>query len=108
MRRWRSTLRASKDEALLALELQNSRRQPRRVEAFYVQMQLAWLYLLHAKSAGTASTSSVGEMAALSASTVSRRCVRTLRRHGGDRRSCPDFVEPLAANRTVGRPVAVR
>ena len=49
MRAWRSTLRASKDEALLAVELYNSRRQPRRLEAFYVHMHLAWLYLLHAK-----------------------------------------------------------
>lgn len=49
MRAWRSTLRASKDEALLGVELYNSPRQPRRLEAFYVHMHLAWLYLLHAK-----------------------------------------------------------
>lgn len=49
MRAWRSALRASKDEALLAVELYNSRSQPRRLEAFYVHMHLAWLYLLHAK-----------------------------------------------------------
>lgn len=49
MNAWQSMLRASKDEALLAVELYNSRRQPRRLEPFYVHMQLAWLYLLHAK-----------------------------------------------------------
>lgn len=49
MRAWQSTLRASKEEALLAVELYNSRRQQRRLEAFYIHMHLAWLYLLHAK-----------------------------------------------------------
>lgn len=47
--KWRSMLRASQDEALLAVELYNGLRQARRLEAFYVHMHLAWLYALHAK-----------------------------------------------------------
>lgn len=46
---WRSTLEAAKDEARLAVELYNQPREPRRLEAFYIHMHLAWLYLLHAR-----------------------------------------------------------
>jgi hypothetical protein len=46
---WRSLLRAAKDEALLAVQAYNAPGQPRRLEAFYVHMHLAWHYLLHAK-----------------------------------------------------------
>ena len=40
---------ASKDEALLAVDLYNQSKRPRRLEAFFVHMHLAWLYLLHAR-----------------------------------------------------------
>jgi hypothetical protein len=40
---------ASKEEALLAVDLYNQPKQPRRLEAFFVHMHLAWLYLLHAR-----------------------------------------------------------
>jgi hypothetical protein len=36
-------------EALLAVDLYNQPRQPRRLEAFFVHMHMAWLYLLHAE-----------------------------------------------------------
>jgi hypothetical protein len=37
------------EEALLAVDLYNQPRQPRRLEGFFVHMHLAWLYLLHAE-----------------------------------------------------------
>jgi hypothetical protein len=40
---------ASKEEALLAVDLYNQPKQPRRLEAYFVHMHLAWLYLLHAR-----------------------------------------------------------
>lgn len=40
---------ASKGEALLAVELYNEPKQARRLEAFFVHMHLAWLYLLHGR-----------------------------------------------------------
>lgn len=45
---WRRILDASKAEVLVAVDLYNRPRQDRRVEAFFVHMHLAWLYLLHA------------------------------------------------------------
>lgn len=46
---WWYELRASKHEALLALDLYNRSTGERRLEAFAVHMQIAWLYLLHAR-----------------------------------------------------------
>lgn len=46
---WRVVLDGSRHEALLAVDLYNQPRQQRRLEAFFVHMHLAWLYLLHAK-----------------------------------------------------------
>lgn len=40
---------ASAEEALLAVDLYNQPRQPRRLEAFLVHMHIAWLYLLQAE-----------------------------------------------------------
>jgi hypothetical protein len=37
------------DEALLAVDLYNQPRRPRRLEGFLVHMHLAWVYLLHAQ-----------------------------------------------------------
>lgn len=37
------------EEALLAVDFYNQPRQARRLEAFFVHMHLAWLYLLHAE-----------------------------------------------------------
>ncbi len=37
------------DEALLAVDLYNQPKQPRRLEGFLVHMHIAWLYLLHAQ-----------------------------------------------------------
>ena len=37
------------EEALLAVDLYNQPRQPRRLEGFLVHMHIAWLYLLHAE-----------------------------------------------------------
>lgn len=42
-------LDAAKHEASLAVELYNSARQPRSLEAFFVHMHLAWQFLLHAE-----------------------------------------------------------
>lgn len=42
-------LDASKEEALLAVDLYNQPKQSRRLEAYFVHMHLAWLYLLHAR-----------------------------------------------------------
>lgn len=47
--RWRTMLDGSREEALLAVDLYNQPRQPRRLEAYFVHMHLAWLYLLHAR-----------------------------------------------------------
>lgn len=41
-------LEGARDEALLAVDLYNQPRQPRRLELFLVHMHIAWLYLLHA------------------------------------------------------------
>ena len=47
--RWSITLDASKDEAILAVDLYNQSRRPRRLEGFFVHMHLAWLYLFEAQ-----------------------------------------------------------
>ena len=47
--RWSSTLKASIDEALLAVRLYNDGAEPRSFEGFAVHMHMAWLYLLHAR-----------------------------------------------------------
>ena len=47
--RWRVMLDGATEEALLAVDLYNQPRQPRRLEGFFVHMHLAWLYLLHAE-----------------------------------------------------------
>ena len=44
---WRVMLGGARDEALLAVDLYNQPRQPRRLEGFFIHMHLAWLYLLH-------------------------------------------------------------
>jgi hypothetical protein len=46
---WRTMLDGSVHEALLAVDLYNQPRQPRRLEGFFVHMHIAWLYLLHAE-----------------------------------------------------------
>ena len=46
---WQHVLAASKQEALLAVDLYNRPGEDRRLEAFVVHMQIAWLYLLHAQ-----------------------------------------------------------
>jgi len=47
--KWWHTLQASKQEALLAVDLFNRPGDERRLEAFIVHMQIAWLYLIHAQ-----------------------------------------------------------
>jgi hypothetical protein len=47
--RWWHKLQASKQEALLAVDLYNRSGESRRLEAFVVHMQIAWLYLLQAR-----------------------------------------------------------
>jgi hypothetical protein len=47
--KWWHKLQGSKQEALLAVDLYNRSGEHRRLEAFVVQMQLAWLYLLQAR-----------------------------------------------------------
>lgn len=42
-------LDGAREEALLAVDLYNQARQPRRLEAFLVHMHIAWTYLLHAE-----------------------------------------------------------
>ena len=42
-------LKGAREEALLAVDLYNQARQPRRLEAFLVHMHIAWTYLLHAE-----------------------------------------------------------
>lgn len=44
-------VKASQQEALLAVDLYNRRGNDRLLEAFYVHMHIAWLYLLHAECA---------------------------------------------------------
>jgi hypothetical protein len=44
--KWWHKLQASKQEALLAVDLYNRSGESRRLEAFVVHMQIAWLYLL--------------------------------------------------------------
>jgi hypothetical protein len=46
---WRVTLQGAIDEAILAVDLYNQPREPRRLEGFLVHMHIAWLYLLHAE-----------------------------------------------------------
>lgn len=46
---WRVMLEGAREEALLAVDLYNQARQPRRLEAFLVHMHIAWTYLLHAE-----------------------------------------------------------
>jgi hypothetical protein len=46
---WKIMLEGAIDEALLAVDLYNQPRQPRRLEGFLVHMHIAWLYLLHAE-----------------------------------------------------------
>lgn len=45
----RSGIEASRQEALLAVDLYNESKRDRRLEAFFVHMHLAWPYLLHAR-----------------------------------------------------------
>ena len=47
--RWWHKLQGSKQEALLAVDLYNRSGENRRLEAFVVHMQIAWLYLLQAR-----------------------------------------------------------
>jgi hypothetical protein len=47
--RWWHHLQASKQEALLAVDLYNQSNRKRRLEAFVVHMHMAWLYLLQAR-----------------------------------------------------------
>jgi Protein of unknown function (DUF3644) len=46
---WRVMLEAAREEALLAVDLYNQPRQPRRLEGFLVHMHIAWLYLVQAE-----------------------------------------------------------
>ena len=46
---WRIMLNGAREEALLAVDLYNQARQPRRLEAFLVHMHIAWTYLLQAE-----------------------------------------------------------
>jgi hypothetical protein len=47
--RWKTTLDASKDEAVLAVDLYNQSRRARRLEGFFVHMHMAWLYMFEAE-----------------------------------------------------------
>jgi Protein of unknown function (DUF3644) len=47
--KWWYTLQASKNEACLAVDLYNRSSSERSLEGFIVHMNLAWLYLLHAR-----------------------------------------------------------
>src|SRR5437879_8831359 len=42
---WKLTLEAAKAEAVLAADLYNQAKRPRRVEGYFVHMHMAWLYL---------------------------------------------------------------
>ena len=46
---WWHKLQGSRQEALLAVDLYNRAGEDRRLEAFIVHAQIAWLYLIHAK-----------------------------------------------------------
>lgn len=46
---WVATLRAARDEAVLATRLYNDAAESRAFEGFVVHMHMAWLYLLHAR-----------------------------------------------------------
>jgi hypothetical protein len=46
---WLVMLDGSREEAMLAVDLYNQPRQPRRLEAYFVHMHMAWLYLLQAR-----------------------------------------------------------
>jgi hypothetical protein len=47
--KWRTILEGSRQEAILAVSLYNQPVEGRRLEAFFVHMHLAWLYLFHAR-----------------------------------------------------------
>jgi hypothetical protein len=47
--RWNSMLKASQDEAALAVRLYNDAAEVRAFEGFVVHLHVAWLYLLHAR-----------------------------------------------------------
>lgn len=47
--RWQTTLKASINEAALAVRLYNDPAEDRAFEGFVVHMHLAWLYLMHAR-----------------------------------------------------------
>ncbi|HUD05486.1 MAG TPA: DUF3644 domain-containing protein [Candidatus Saccharimonadales bacterium] len=47
--RWRTTLDASKAEAVLAVDLYNQSNRSRRLEGFFVHIHMAWLYLFEAQ-----------------------------------------------------------
>ena len=47
--RWAATLRAARNEAVLAVRLYNDPAEVRAFEGFVVHMHMAWLYLLHAR-----------------------------------------------------------
>lgn len=47
--RWKTTLDASKAEALLAVDLYNQSNRSRRLEGYFVHMHMAWLYLFEAQ-----------------------------------------------------------
>jgi hypothetical protein len=46
---WAATLRAARDEAVLAVRLYNDAAEARAFEGFVIHMHVAWLYLLHAR-----------------------------------------------------------
>lgn len=46
---WKFTLDAAKGEALLAADLYNQSKRPRRLEGYFVHMHMAWLYLFLAR-----------------------------------------------------------
>lgn len=46
--KWRLTLAAAREEALLAADMYNQPAKPRRLEAYFVHMHLAWLYMFQA------------------------------------------------------------
>jgi hypothetical protein len=47
--KWKFTLGAAKDEALLSVDLYNQPSRPRHLEGFFVHMHMAWLYLFQAQ-----------------------------------------------------------
>lgn len=46
--KWRITLEAACEEALLAADLYNQPKKARRLEGFFVHMHIAWLYAFQA------------------------------------------------------------